>query len=72
MFNLSVLAHVAVYLDDRARAGTLYDLLLPYAHRTATLTGEIAVGPVSGYLGLLATLLARWDDAERHFEVAIR
>jgi DNA-binding SARP family transcriptional activator len=68
VFNLSVLAQVAAYLGDRARAVTLYDLLLPYAHRNATLTGEIAIGSVSRYLGLLAALLERWDDAELHFE----
>jgi DNA-binding SARP family transcriptional activator len=71
VFNVSVLAQVAVYLDDRARAGMLYDLLLPYAQRNATLTGEIAIGSVSHYLGLLAALLGRWDDAERHFEDAL-
>ena len=71
VFNLSVLAQVAVHLDDRARAGTLYDLLLPYADRNATLTGEIPVGSVSRYLGLLAALLGRPYDAERHFEDAL-
>lgn len=32
--------------------------------------GEITVGAVSRYLGLLATAEARWNDAERHFEDA--
>jgi DNA-binding SARP family transcriptional activator/tetratricopeptide (TPR) repeat protein len=71
VFNVSVLAQIAVYLDDRARAGILYDLLLPYAQRNATLTGEIAIGSVSRYLGSLAALLGRWDDAERHFGDAL-
>ena len=71
VFNLSVLAQIAVYLDERERAETLYDALLPYAHRNATLTGEIAVGPVSRYLGLLAALLGRQGEADRHFEDAL-
>ena len=72
IFNLSVLAEVCTHLDDRDRARTLYDLLLPYARRHATLTGEIPIGPVSRYLGMLAVLLGRPDDASRHFEDAIQ
>lgn len=71
VFNLCVLAQVAVHLDDRARAATLYDLLLPYEQRNAALTGEIAFGSVSRYLGLLAALLGRLDEAEAHFEQAL-
>jgi tetratricopeptide (TPR) repeat protein len=71
VFSLSLLAQLATYLQDRARARTLYDHLLPHAHRNATLTGEIAIGSVSRYLGLLAALLERWDVAERHFENAL-
>jgi tetratricopeptide (TPR) repeat protein len=71
VFSLSLLAQLATYLRDRARARTLYDHLLPHAHRNATLTGEVAIGSVSRYLGLLAALLERWDDAERHFEEAL-
>jgi tetratricopeptide (TPR) repeat protein len=71
VFNLSVLAQLATYLRDRTRAQTLYDFLLPYADGNATLTGEIALGSVSRYLGLLAALLDRWDDAQHHFENAL-
>ena len=71
VFNLSVLAEVATYLGDRPGARTLYDLLLPYAQRNATLTGEISIGSVSRYLGLLAAVLERWDDARHHFEEAL-
>jgi len=65
--SLCLLAEAATRLGDRTRAGQLYDLLLPYAHRFAISYPEICIGPVSRYLGMLATVTARWDDAERHF-----
>jgi DNA-binding SARP family transcriptional activator len=71
LFNLSVLADIAVYLGDRQRAEMLYEQLLPYARMNAPFTGEVALGSVSRYLGKLACLLARRGDAARHFEVAL-
>ncbi|HEX6382912.1 MAG TPA: helix-turn-helix transcriptional regulator, partial [Acidimicrobiia bacterium] len=46
-------------------AGRLYPLLAPYADRTAG-NGVIWLGSVAHYLGVLATTLERFDDAERH------
>jgi DNA-binding SARP family transcriptional activator len=71
LFNLSILAEVAAYVDDEPRARTLYELLLPYGHLNAQLTAEIAIGSVSRYLGILAGTLGRTDDAARHYESAI-
>jgi ATP/maltotriose-dependent transcriptional regulator MalT len=67
-----LLADLCVLLQDRRRAATLYDLLLPYAERNAApASSAVYLGPVAYYLGLLATLLRRWGDAARHFEAAL-
>jgi non-specific serine/threonine protein kinase len=55
------------------RAAILYTLLHPYAGRNVVSGRSLKAcyGPVSHYLGLLATLLARWDEAEPHFNGAL-
>jgi class 3 adenylate cyclase/tetratricopeptide (TPR) repeat protein len=65
--SVCLLAETAARLGDRPRAATLYDRLLPYAHKVAVSYPEISLGPISRFLGVLATATARWDDAERHF-----
>jgi tetratricopeptide (TPR) repeat protein len=71
LFGAGLLAEVCVGLGDRRRAATLYELLLPYRHCNLLNWVEVCVGSVSRYLGLLATTMSRWPDAERHFEEAI-
>jgi hypothetical protein len=68
-----MLAQVAAYLGDARRASRLYGLMRPHAeHVIATASGAgPCLGAVSRYLGLLATVEGRWDEAERHFEDAI-
>jgi class 3 adenylate cyclase len=70
--SMCFLAETAVHLGDRERANTLYELLLPYAERVAVSYTEISTGPVSRFLGNLASMSARWDEAERHFERALQ
>jgi DNA-binding SARP family transcriptional activator len=65
--SMCLLAETAARLGDSARAATLYDRLLPYAGRVTISYPEISLGPVSRFLGILATATAHWDDAERHF-----
>jgi tetratricopeptide (TPR) repeat protein len=72
VFCLSVLAEVAAYLRDADRAASLHSLLRPYAELNAVAAGEVAIGSVARYLGLLASTLSTWDDAERNFEDALR
>ncbi len=55
--SIAYLAEVCVRLDDAARAATLFDLLLPYAE--------------ARLLGMLATTLQLWDEAQAQFEYAI-
>jgi DNA-binding SARP family transcriptional activator len=69
--SVCLLAETATRLGDSARATTLYELLLPYADRVAVSYPEISLGPVSRFLGILATATAHWDDAERHFRAAL-
>jgi DNA-binding SARP family transcriptional activator len=71
LFCLCLLAEVAAHLHDRDRAAILYDQLLPFANRNALATGDVAVGSVARYLGLLASTTSQWDDAARHFEEAL-
>lgn len=62
---------LAYSLGDASRAAVLHERLSPYADRVAVSCPEISIGSVSRYLGLLASTLARWDDAERHFRDAL-
>lgn len=70
--TIAYLAETCVWLRDTTRAETLYRLLLPYAERTIVFGAHTAtLGSGARLLGLLATTLQRWDDAERHFDYAI-
>src|ERR1035438_5501979 len=65
-------AEVCVYLGDAARAALLYPLLL--AHAGANLLADSSgpcLGSADRLLGSLATLMARPEDAQRHFEAAL-
>jgi DNA-binding SARP family transcriptional activator len=71
LFCLALLAEVAAHLHDDDRAALLYRLLGPYARVNAMAAGEVALGPVARYLGILAATTSRWDEATGHFEDAI-
>jgi class 3 adenylate cyclase len=63
---------VCAELQDEERAAHLYDLLLPYAEQNITVPPMIlCVGSAARQLGMMATLMKRWDDAERHFNDAL-
>jgi predicted ATPase len=70
--TMANLAYVCSYLNDVRRAGILYDLFLPFAPWQLVI-GSAAIGTGSNlrFLGILATTLSRWDDAESHFEGAL-
>jgi tetratricopeptide (TPR) repeat protein len=66
---LASLSRVCSRLGDSAAAATLYNFLLP--SRAAMTTGQTSwLGPVTHDLGLLATVLERYDEAEDHFAAA--
>jgi tetratricopeptide (TPR) repeat protein len=70
-FGAGLLAEVCAVLGDGRRAAALYQLLQPYAGCNQLNYVEVCAGSTSRYLGLLATTMSRWQDAERHFEAAI-
>ena len=72
--TLSVLADVCWTLGDAARASELYDMLSPREGECMVNAGWAVVtwGAASRSLALLAATMRRWEDAERHFEDALR
>ena len=69
---VATLSLTCMYLGDVRRAARLYDLLLPrIGEAICLLSVYTCYGSVSYYLGLLATLLQRWDAAEQHFTDAL-
>ena len=70
-FSMSLLPDPCAFLGDGDAAAKLYSLLLPYEHVYAEAPIEAVFGSLARGLGVLATTLRRFDEAERHFEVAI-
>lgn len=69
---VAISAEVCASLGDRARAGTLHRLLTPYRDRAVAPASAVAFwGFVSYYLGLLAAVLGRFEEAEGHFRAAL-
>jgi tetratricopeptide (TPR) repeat protein len=71
ILHLCSLAEACALLADVRRAERLYVLLLPYADRNAVSVTQQPFGPVALRLGMLASTLERWDEAERHFAAAL-
>lgn len=71
LFSMSILVEVSERLGDVARARIMYDQLLPYAAYNGATADYISTGAVSRYLGVLASMLSRWEDAAGHFEGAL-
>jgi DNA-binding CsgD family transcriptional regulator len=65
------LSEVCAGLGDAPGAAALYRLLLPYAGRNIVLGGLVCGGSADGYLGLLCATVARWQEAQAHFEKAL-
>jgi hypothetical protein len=70
--GICVAAEVCAFLKDHASARVLYDLLAPYANRYVVVGPTAAcLGSAAHYLGLLASTMARWSDADVHFRYAL-
>jgi eukaryotic-like serine/threonine-protein kinase len=67
-----LLTEVCAYLGDAARARMLYQLLEPYAGRNAVLDIHVCYGAVAQYLAMLAATIGELDQAQSHFEAALR
>jgi class 3 adenylate cyclase len=59
-------ADAAITLGDPNFAGPLFDQLAPWAEQCSS-AGPTAEGPVSCYLGGLATVMGRYDEADAFF-----
>jgi hypothetical protein len=68
---MTLLASVGAALGDVTRARTLYRGLSPYAERIAFGPPEFSTGSVSRSLGILASALSLWEEAEEHFVRAL-
>ncbi|HYB90984.1 MAG TPA: AAA family ATPase [Candidatus Binataceae bacterium] len=69
--SLVLLSDVCAFLRNREAAAELYQLLLPYAARNATLDVYVCYGSVAHYLGILAATLGNFESALAHFEAAL-
>jgi DNA-binding SARP family transcriptional activator len=67
----ALMAETCAALRDRERAPLLYALLEPFAERFVQVIFSVSWGSYHRYLGLLAGVMDRFDDAERHFEAAL-
>jgi DNA-binding CsgD family transcriptional regulator/tetratricopeptide (TPR) repeat protein len=70
--TVAMLAEAAVAFDDAQNAARLFAMLEPYAERLVY-DGSLVVchGPVVLYLGRLAGLLGRWQEAEQQLGYAL-
>ena len=68
---MTYLADVCVILGDSTNALTLYEKLLPYKHINILIGFGSCYGSASRYLGALAAIMGRWDEAEQHFDTAL-
>jgi hypothetical protein len=57
------------HLKDVARAAVLHRLLVPYSDQLLVIVG-VVIGSVPHYLGLLATTLGQFEEAEARFATA--
>jgi hypothetical protein len=69
---MASMAEVCGALGDEARAGPIYEALLPLADNNVTLAlGASCWGSVHHYLGVLAAGMGRIDTADMHFQQAL-
>jgi hypothetical protein len=71
ILHLCSLVEACVLLGDERRAARLCELLSPYADRNAVSVTTMPFGPVALRLGMVAAMFGRWQEAERHFELAM-
>jgi hypothetical protein len=67
--GLVLWAEVAARVGERAAAEQLYERLSSWPDQVV-FNGNIIYGPVSHYLGQLATALGRFDSADSHFKMS--
>jgi hypothetical protein len=71
LLRLSALAEASVLVGDKRRAEQLYELLLPFGDRFALSYTQQFLGSVGARVAMLARVLGRVDEAERHASLAL-
>jgi DNA-binding SARP family transcriptional activator/tetratricopeptide (TPR) repeat protein len=71
LFTIALLADACARVGDQESAQRLYSMLLPYERLYAQAPVEAAFGSLARALGVLATTLRRFSEAEGHFDMAI-
>ncbi len=72
LLSMALLAETCGVLADAGWSALVYRQLKPYAGRLVVLGyGVSAWGSVSRSLGILATTMSRWAEAEAHFRAAL-
>ena len=70
--SLALLAEVAATCGTAEHASILSELLAPFEGRLlSALTGLACLGAADRYLGMLGTVLERWDESSDRFESAV-
>ena len=70
--SLAYLAETCCAINAVSAAEVLYELLLPYRDLAVVVgNASVCLGATARYLGQLASVLSRWDDAEAHFQQAM-
>jgi class 3 adenylate cyclase/tetratricopeptide (TPR) repeat protein len=70
LLHVCGLAECCVLIGDARRGEQLYELLLPHPELNTVSYTQQSFGPVAFRLGMLATLLGRFEEAETHFVTA--
>ena len=71
LYGMSLLAETAWLLRDPVSCTALYRLLAPWGAFAGADHPEGFRGSISRYLGLLATMMQSWSEAELHYEDAL-
>jgi len=72
LIAMTFLADVCVMLGDKSHAQALYNLMLPYEEVNIIVSvGAACYGSAARFVGALAALLGRLEEAEQHFNKAM-
>ena len=71
LLSMTLLADVCATVEDQDAAARLHALLAPYEGLYTVAPVEATFGSVARALGVVASVLERFDAAERHFAFAI-
>ncbi len=70
-FTTAALSEACAFTGDASVANAVYKRLLPFGAYNTTYEIAVCMGSIHRLLGMLASTLAQWGDAERHFQDAL-